>query len=131
MAKWNLRCPIEGDIIRVSIGNNMHHYGIYVSDSCIIQYGKASDIFQDSSEVSVFVGTIKEFVGNKYIEVREYSLLEKLKKNSKEKIIKKAKERIGEKKYNILNNNCEHFVNECVFNKHESLEAKQYSENRH
>lgn len=131
MAKWSLRCPIEGDIIRVSIGNNMHHYGIYVSDSCIIQYGKASDIFQDSSEVSVFVGTIKEFVGNKYIEVREYSLLEKLKKNSKEKIIKKAKERIGEKKYNILNNNCEHFVNECVFNKHESLEAKQNSENRH
>ena len=122
MAKWSLRCPIEGDIIRVSIGNNMHHYGIYVSDSCIIQYGKASDIFQDSSEVSVLVGTIKEFVGNKYIEVRE---------NSKEKIIKKAKERIGEKKYNILNNNCEHFVNECVFNKHESLEAKQYSENRH
>lgn len=130
MAKWSLRCPIEGDIIRVSIGNNMHHYGIYVSDSCIIQYGKASDIFQDSSEVSVLVGTIKEFVGNKYIEVREYSLLEKLKKNSKEKIIKKAKERIGEKKYNILNNNCEHFVNECVFNKHESLEAKQYSENQ-
>ena len=131
MAKWSLRCPIEGDIIRVSIGNNMHHYGIYVSDSCIIQYGKASDIFQDSSEVSVFVGTIKEFIGNKYIEVREYSLIEKLKKNSKEKIIEKAKERIGEKKYNILNNNCEHFVNECVFNKHESLEAKQYSENRH
>ena len=83
MAKWSLRCPIEGDIIRVSIGNNMHHYGIYVSDSCIIQYGKASDIFQDSSEVSVFVGTIKEFIGNKYIEVREYSLIEKLKKNSK------------------------------------------------
>jgi hypothetical protein len=131
MAKWSLKCPKEGDIIRVSIGNNIHHYGIYVSDSCIIQYGKASDIFQDSSEVSVFVGTIKEFVGNKYIEVREYSLIEKLKKNSKEKIIKKAKERIGEKKYNILNNNCEHFVNECVFNKHESLEAKQYSENRH
>lgn len=131
MAKWSLRCPIEGDIIRVSIGNNMHHYGIYVSDSCIIQYGKAYDIFQDSSEVSVLVGTIQEFVGNKYIEVREYSLLEKLKKNSKEKIIEKAKSRIGEKKYNILNNNCEHFVNECVFNKHESLEAKQYSENQH
>jgi hypothetical protein len=130
MAKWSLRCPIEGDIIRVSIGNNMHHYGIYVSDSCIIQYGKASDIFQDSSEVSVLEGTIQEFVGNKYIEVREYSLIEKLKKNSKEKIIEKAKARIGEKKYDILNNNCEHFVNECVFNKHESLEAKQYSENQ-
>lgn len=130
MAKWSFRCPKEGDIIRVSIGNNMHHYGIYVSDSCIIQYGKASDIFQDSSEVSVLEGTIKEFVGNKYIEVREYSLIEKLKKNSKEKIIEKAKARIGEKKYDILNNNCEHFVNECVFNKHESLEAKQYSENQ-
>ena len=95
MAKWSLRCPIEGDIIRVSIGNNMHHYGIYVSDSCIIQYGLASDIFKNSSEVSIQVGTIKDFIGNKYIEVREYSIIEKLKKNSKEKIIEKAKARIG------------------------------------
>ena len=26
-----------------------------------------------------------------------------------------ARQRIGESGYNILHNNCEHFVNECVF----------------
>ena len=129
MAKWSLIEPKMGDIIRVSIGKNMHHYGIYVSDSEVIQYGNGNDIFNSKENVVVNVTTIDSFLNGKFLEVREYSFLEKLKKNSKEKIIDLAKSRIGEAKYDILNNNCEHFVNECVFNKHESLEAEKYSEN--
>ena len=129
MAKWSLIEPKMGDIIRVSIGKNMHHYGIYVSDSEVIQYGNGNDIFNSKENVVVNVTTIDSFLNGKFLEVREYSFLEKLKKNSKEKIIDLARVRIGEAKYDILNNNCEHFVNECVFNKHESLEAEKYSEN--
>lgn len=129
MAKWSLIEPKMGDIIRVSIGKNMHHYGIYVSDSEVIQYGNGNDIFNSKENVVVNVTTIDSFLNGKFLEVREYSFLEKLKKNSKEKIIDLARARIGEAKYDILNNNCEHFVNECVFNKHESLEAEKYSEN--
>ena len=49
MAKWSLIEPKMGDIIRVSIGKNMHHYGIYVSDSEVIQYGNGNDIFNSKS----------------------------------------------------------------------------------
>lgn len=129
MIKWSLRLPKEGDIIRIPIGKNMHHYGIYVNDSCIIQYGTSKDIFKPKEEVKVLVSTIDEFLNGKFLEVREYSLKEKITKNSPKKIISLAKDRIGEAKYDILNNNCEHFVNECVFNKHESTEAEKYSEN--
>ena len=129
MVKWSLRDPKEGDIIRISIGRNMHHYGIFVSDSEVIQYGRSSDIFKNKEEVKVLSTSINEFLNGKFLEVREYSLKEKLSKNNKDKIIKLARSRIGEAKYDILNNNCEHFVNECVFNKHESSEAEKYSEN--
>ena len=129
MVKWSLRDPKEGDIIRISIGRNMHHYGIFVSDSEVIQYGRSSDIFKNKEEVKVLSTSINEFLNGKFLEVREYSLKEKLSKNNKDKIIKLARNRIGEAKYDILNNNCEHFVNECVFNKHESSEAEKYSEN--
>lgn len=129
MVKWSLRDPKEGDIIRISIGRNMHHYGIFVSDSEVIQYGRSSDIFKNKEEVKVLSTSINEFLNGKFLEVREYSLKEKLSKNNKDKIIKLARSRIGETKYDILNNNCEHFVNECVFNKHESSEAEKYSEN--
>lgn len=129
MVKWSLRDPKEGDIIRISIGRNMHHYGIFVSDSEVIQYGRSSDIFKNKEEVRVLSTSINEFLNGKFLEVREYSLKEKLSKNNKDKIIKLARSRIGEAKYDILNNNCEHFVNECVFNKHESSEAEKYSEN--
>ena len=50
---------------------------------------------------------------------------EKFKKNKPDIIIKKAKERLGEKGYNIISNNCLHFVNECVFNKHYSEQTKR------
>lgn len=130
MIKWSLRDPKEGDIIRVSIGHDMHHYGIYVSDLEIIQYGSATDIFKPKEEVLVTISSIEEFLNGKFLEVREYTLKEKLLKNKSNKIIELARRRIGEAKYDLLNNNCEHFVNECVFNKHESLEAKKYSENR-
>ncbi|WP_162849607.1 lecithin retinol acyltransferase family protein [Anaeroplasma bactoclasticum] len=129
MPKWSLREAKMGDIIRVSIGKNMHHYGIYVSDSEVIQYGTGMDIFSKKEDVSIISTTIDDFINGKFLEVREYSVIEKLKKNSVAKTISLARARLGEAKYDILNNNCEHFVNECVFNKHESLEAEKYSEN--
>lgn len=128
MASFSLRNPNPGDIIRIDIGSDMHHYGIYVSDMEVIQYGRSTDIFNPKGDVSIIATTIEEFLNNKFLEVREYTFIEKIKKNKPAKVIELARKRLGETKYNILENNCEHFVNECVFNKHESLEAKKYSE---
>lgn len=130
MAKWSLREPKCGDIIRVSIGKNIHHYGIYISDMEVIQYGSGKDIFAPKEDVKVYISTIEEFLGGKFLEVREYSFMEKITKNKPEKVICLAKERLGEAKYDLVKNNCEHFVNDCVFNKHISIEAKDYLENR-
>lgn len=128
--KWSLKEPKTGDIIRVSIGRNIHHYGIYVSDDEVIQYGLRNDALTKKEDVFVRKTAITEFLGGEFLEVCCFSLFERIIKNSKNKTIKKARLRLGEAKYDILNNNCEHFVNECVFNKHISHEAKAYMENQ-
>ena len=118
-SKWSFDEPKFGDIIRVEIKNSIYHYGIYVSDDEVIQYGLASDAFNTVSEnVMVLSSTIKEFLNGKFLEKRNYTLHEKITKNKPNEVVLKAKARLGEKKYNLLTNNCEHFVNECVFNKH-------------
>lgn len=122
MNKWSLRKPILGDIIRIDINKDYHHYGIYVSDDEVIQYGLAKDILKPNNLVSVLKSNINDFRMNKFVEVREYTFIEKLKKNKPSKVIALARARLGEMKYDIINNNCSHFVNECVFNKHISDE---------
>lgn len=118
MNKWSFRMPKPGDIIRIDINKDYHHYGIYVSDDEVIQYGLAKDIFKPNNEVKVLKSNIDEFRMSKFVEVREYSFIEKISKNKPNKVISIARSRLGEASYDILNNNCSHFVNECVFNKH-------------
>lgn len=125
MSNWTLKKPKYGDIIRVEINKDYHHYGIYVTDDEIIQYGMLEDVFQEASSVSVVSSTIDEFRKKKFVEVREYSLKEKLTKNKPDKVVKLAESRLGEKKYSLYENNCSHFVNECVFNKHISDETNK------
>ena len=125
--KFCLKNPNSGDIIRIKVKNDIYHYGIYISDSEVIAYGLAKDIFKtDKNDVKVLSTDIKEFLDGHFLECAEYSFIEKCKKNKLDKIINLARLRIGEAKYDILNNNCEHFVNECVFNKHISLQADNY-----
>lgn len=125
MSNWTLKEPKYGDIIRVEINKDYHHYGIYVSDDEVIQYGLLEDAFKEASEVSVLSSNIDIFRNKKFVEVREYTLKEKLTKNKPDKVVKLARSRLGERNYNLYDNNCLHFVNECVFNRHVSEETNK------
>lgn len=118
--KWILSGFKKGSIVRTKINNSFYHYGLIIEDDQVIQYGKGKDsIERPANEVAVLITSIDEF-NNGFVEVAKLNLKEKLKKNSVKKSIELAKSRLGEKKYDFLKNNCEHFVYECVFNKHYS-----------
>ena len=128
MEKYICKEPKIGDILKVEIKNNIFHYGIYLGDDLVIQYGLAKDFLNTKKEdVEVLISSMDEFLNGKMALVRLYSFTEKLKKNKPSKIISLAKARLGEKKYDPINNNCEHFVNECVFNKHYSSQVENAS----
>lgn len=113
--KWTFNEARPGDMVRVCLGE-VYHFGIYVSDEEIIQFGPPpTTILRKDEDIEVCVTDIEDFLLGKFLEVAEYDRKEKKKARSAEEIIELARGRIGEKGYSILYNNCEHFVHECVF----------------
>lgn len=111
---WKIKEIKPGDMIRVYNGV-YYHYAIYLGNNEIIQFGKAT--ICDNSNICVEIVSTNELIKYGIIEVREYTLKEKLKKRNNDEIIEYAKSRIGEKGYDFIQNNCLDFVNQCVFRK--------------
>lgn len=112
--KWTLNDAKFGDIIRVKIGQ-FYHYGIYVTDDEIIQFGLPfTDIRRDSKTVEVLSSDIDAFLCGSFLEVGEPERKDGKRKKPKD-VVARARERLGEKGYHILYNNCEHFAFECMF----------------
>ena len=54
----------------------------------------------------------------------EYTEDELKKRRSPKEIVEYAKAHLGDKGYDIVNNNCEHFSNECAFGEHKSFQVE-------
>ena len=117
--EWLMKEPVYGDIVRVNMGM-YYHYGIFESDDRVIQFGLPNNVSIDPSSIEVLASTVDIFLGTdsntlRLMEVAAFSHEELRRKRTPDKIIKYANGKIGTRGYNILHNNCEHFVNECVF----------------
>ena len=118
--KWSLREPKYGDMIRVKV-RDIYHYGIYASDDEIIEFGPPPvSVIRKDDEIEVCVTDGEGFLAGGFMECADFSLKERFDRKKPDETVAIARSRIGEKGYNILHNNCEHFANECVFGKKES-----------
>ena len=119
--KWILGEPQSGDMIRVKAGT-VHHYGVFVSDSEVIQFGLAPNARPNlkDSDIEVLSTDVDTFLGGQFLEVAEFDRKEKKTHPAPEEAVAKARARMGERGYHILYNNCEHFAYECVTGKHYS-----------
>ena len=111
---WSLKNPSYGDQIRVNSGLYYHH-GIYESDDCVYQFASPEGSEISPETAIVCTTSLKKFLKDGLVEVREYTDEEKAKLRSKDEIIKYAKDHLGEGGYNLISNNCEHFSNRCAF----------------
>lgn len=116
--KWVLKQAEMGDMVRVRLGR-IYHYGIFVSEDEIIQFGLAPSLTapQKDSEIEVCTSDVDVFLAGGFLEVAEYDRAERRKNRSPKEIVKIARSRIGERGYSIIYNNCEHFAYECVTGK--------------
>ncbi len=112
--EWVIKTAKKGDIIRTKV-KFYYHYGIFIDEENIIQFGFRDNSGIEPESIAVISTDIKTFCDGTPFETAELSLNEKLKRKSVKEIIKTAENSLGEKGYNILHNNCEHFVNRCVF----------------
>lgn len=112
--RWTENTPVFGDMIRTKV-SFYYHYGIFVSEDEVIQFGLPGDPLKSADKIKVLSTDIFAFLQGGELEVATMDRSERKRMYSPEEIVKRAEERIGEGGYDILHNNCEHFVNECVF----------------
>lgn len=119
--KWVLGEPESGDMVRVKSGT-VHHYGIYVSDGEVIQFGlaPAARPTVKDADIEVLSTDVDTFLGGQFLEVAEFDRKEKKTNRTPAEAVAAARARLGERGYHILYNNCEHFAYECVTGKHYS-----------
>ena len=105
-----------GDMIRVNLGV-LYHYGIFVSEDRVIQFGlpPIPENRMPQNEVKVLATDIDTFACGKIVEVAVFDKKEAQRAFSRDEIVARATARLGETGYNLIHNNCEHFVYECVF----------------
>lgn len=94
------------------------HWGIRTSHNRVIHYPGKSKSYLVSCIEEI---SIDEFLdGNKY---ERYGLKSKYDVFTPEEVIDRAISRLGEDEYNLVTNNCEHFVTWCVGGKAESSQV--------
>lgn len=113
---WQEKMPVYGDMIRTKV-QFYYHYGIFVSESQVIQFGLPNDPMRPAEEIRVLISDMDTFLQSGDLEVAQMDAQERKQMFPPEQIVQRAMQRLGQGGYHILHNNCEHFVNECVFGK--------------
>lgn len=111
---WQEKTPVFGDMVRTKV-QFYHHYGIFVSEGEVVQFGLPDDPLRSADQIRVLTTDVLTFLQGGDLEVMVPDREMRRQMRSPEQIVALARQRIGEGGYDILHNNCEHFVNDCVF----------------
>lgn len=118
--KWSNETPCYGDMVRVKV-SFYYHYGIFADENTVIQFGRKDNTSTPPDEICVMTTDIAGFSGGDFVEKSVLDHSENKKRRTPSETVNLALSRLGERGYNILNNNCEHFANECMFGEKKSF----------
>lgn len=93
------------------------HHGIYAGDGKVIHYGA---LMYDLIRKPVEEVSIDAFAEGRpiYVVTHADAAFEAA------EVIRRARSRLGEKRYRLLSNNCEHFVEWCLHDEHRSFQVQ-------
>lgn len=111
---WLQASPNPGDPVRVKV-QFYYHYGIFVSEDCVIQFGLPDGPSRPASEIRVLCSDVYTFLQGGNLEVGKPDRQERKRLRPAAQVIETAQSKLGQDGYNLLHNNCEHFMNECLF----------------
>ena len=94
------------------------HHGIYLGRNKVIHYsGLAAGLRAGPVEITDW----DNFSQGKRTYVKQHQS----RMFSRRQTIKRARSRLSEDKYNLLSNNCEHFINWCIYGKSRSEQVSK------
>ncbi len=108
---WIRKKPSCGDHIRVMTDTGYYHHAIYINDNEVIHFSTEKGFSILSRDLEVKSTNIDIFTLGSDVEVKKYNERERF---SAEKTVKIAKSMIGNKDYDLVFNNCEHFASFCA-----------------
>jgi|GEM_PF-1085416 len=122
-----------GDIIGVDRGGIYQHYAIYIGNNRVIHYaGNKDDFDTNSKNITIHEDDMGRFLGNN----TEYFVFDCEAKENKsifgknllvayspEETVQRAKSKLGENRYSLPFNNCEHFAIWCKTGIHQSTQV--------
>ena len=82
-----------------------YHHGIDCGDGTVIHY---NGNINNKDNAKIVRTSYSEFSNGKTVSTKKYNSC-----YSPDLVVEKAKSRLGEQKYHLLNNNCEHFASWC------------------
>jgi hypothetical protein len=94
------------------------HHGIYVGEGKVIHYGA---LVYDIIRRPVEEVTLEQFAGGRPVFVVQQETLA----FPVEETLQRARSRLGESRYRLLSNNCEHFVEWCLYDVHRSFQVER------
>lgn len=89
------------------------HHGIYVGNSMVIHY---QGPFSGHDACQIVRSRLSQFAQGNDVRVQQHPY----RHFSREEAVNRARRRLGERSYNLLFNNCEHFVQWCIEDRHHS-----------
>jgi hypothetical protein len=114
-----------GDIIwanRIAKGLPYNHCGVYAGDGKVIHFAAPAGSEINMENAVIHITTIERFQDNCPLKIIDFP--ENVHCYSGEETVKRALSRIGEKGYNFLTNNCDHFAIWCKTGKHCSYQVE-------
>lgn len=112
--RWEQKTPEPGAPVRVKV-DFYYHYGIFVDEANVIQFGLPDGPSRPAEEIRVLSTDVYTFLMGGTLEVGIPDKAERKRMRPAEAVIAAAQSRIGEGGYSLLHNNCEHFMHECLF----------------
>ena len=94
------------------------HHGIYVGRGRVVQYG---GLARGLGRGPVEEVSVSQFAQGRPIWLR----LEESRWPKRDEVARRARARLGENRYNLLTNNCEHFCEWCVRGEHRSYQVDE------
>ena len=117
--QWQFSSPTPGAPVRVKV-SFYYHYGIFVSRDSVIQFGLPDGPSRPAEEIRVLSTDVYTFLQGGDLEVGFPDRGERKKLRSADQVVATAQRRIGQGGYDLLHNNCEHFMYECLFGEPDS-----------
>lgn len=94
------------------------HHGLYVGDGRVIHYAGPFRAF--------FRGKVEEVSLQHFSRGRRIGVLSGATRFTDAEIVRRARSRVGERRYRLLSNNCEHFCEWCLRGRSRSSQVERF-----